>query len=238
MAHEHESHGGANHGDHGDGHHHGHHGHGHENDQGIRGALRYLRWLPEMWRSDVNDAVVAMVDPQPGERVADIGAGMGAGAMRAAASGARVVAVEPTPFMRAILTARRVLGRRRSAVEVVDGAAEQLPQADGSIDAIWAVNTMHHWSDQARGAGEIARVLRPGGRVLLVDEDFTDPAHPEHERFGAPDEDGHHHGFTLVDADEMGEHLRSAGLTDVDASRRDVAGRPSIVLSARAPEQD
>ena len=37
---------------------HGHPHHGHENDQGVRGALRYLRWLPQMWRSAINDAVV------------------------------------------------------------------------------------------------------------------------------------------------------------------------------------
>ena len=56
---------------------HGDRHHGHENDQGIRGALRYLRWLPQLWRSAINDAVVDLVDPQPGERGVDIGAGMG-----------------------------------------------------------------------------------------------------------------------------------------------------------------
>ncbi len=40
--------------------------HGHENDQGIRGALRYLRSLPQMWRSAINDAVVDLIDPRPG----------------------------------------------------------------------------------------------------------------------------------------------------------------------------
>ena len=198
------------------------------------GALRYLRWLPQMWRSEVNDAVVAMIEPQPGERVVDIGAGMGAGSVRAAAAGAHVVAVEPTPFMRRVLQLRRAVSRRRSALEVVDGAAESLPVRDGSIDAVWAVNTMHHWTDQERGVTEIARALRPGGRVLLVDEDFTDPSHPEHDRFGAADEDGHHHGFTLVDADEMRDRLTDAGLVDVDAGRERVAGRPSIVVRARS----
>lgn len=96
---------------------------GHENDQGINGALRYLRRLPQMWRSTINDAIVALVGPQPRERVLDIGAGMGAGAMGAARSGARVIAVEPTPFMRRILAARRMTSRRRSRIEVVEGTA-------------------------------------------------------------------------------------------------------------------
>ena len=36
-------------------------------------------------------------------------------------------------------------------------AAEQMPIEDGSIDAVWAVNTMHHWTDLERGVAEIAR---------------------------------------------------------------------------------
>ena len=208
-------------------HEHDHHGHGHENDQGIKGALRYLRWLPEMWRSPVNDAVIDLVGPRQGERVLDIGAGMGAGTMRAASSDAHVIAVEPTPFMRRVLGARRLCSRRRGNVEIVDGTAERLPADDQTIDAVWAVNTMHHWSDVERGVAEIARVLKPEGRALLVDEVFTDPSHPDYERFGA-EHGPEHHGFTMVEADEMGALFRAAGLTDVDASNHAIAGRRVI----------
>ena len=189
----------------GDGHgrddHAGHRHHGHAHDRGIGGAVRYLRWLPQMWRSEVNDAVVDRIAPAAGQRVLDIGAGMGPGALRAAATGARVVAVEPTPFMRYLLTARCLAGRHRRSVDVVDGAAELIPVESGVIDAIWSVNTMHHWLDPQRAATEIGRVLRPGGRVLLVDEDFDDPTHPEHERFAAEHHRGgdDHHGVTAVD---------------------------------------
>jgi SAM-dependent methyltransferase len=212
-----------------------HEHHGHENDQGMKGALRYLRWLPQMWRSPINDAVVDMIDPQAGERVVDIGAGMGAGALRAAGSGAHVVAVEPTPFMRRLLGARRLCSRRRGNVEVAEGTAERLPIGDRTVDAIWAVNTMHHWGDVEHGAAEIARVLKPEGRVLLVDEVFTDPTHPDHEHFGA-DHGPEHHGFTMVEADEMGGLLRTAGLIDVDASNAPIAGRPVIRVSARGAQ--
>ena len=217
---------------HGEHHQHGHDHHGHENDRGITGALRYLRWLPQMWRSPINDAVVDLVAPQAGERIVDIGAGMGAGTMRAARTGATVLAVEPTPFVRRVLRVRRLLNTRRTSIEVVDGAAEQIPVDDRTVDAIWAVNTMHHWVDIERGVAEIARVLRPNGRVVLVDEVFTDPSHPDHERFGA-DHGPEHHGFTMVEADEVGTLLRAAGLTDVDASNDPVAGRPAVRVTAR-----
>jgi SAM-dependent methyltransferase len=210
------------------------HGHGHANDQGVRGMLRYLRFAPQMWRSEVNDAVVELLDPRAGERVVDIGAGMGAGTVIAARTAAEVVAVEPTPFMRRTLRARRVFQRARNNITVVDASAEHLPVDDRSVDAIWAVNTMHHWVDPERGSAEIARVLRPEGRVVLVDENFEDPSHPEYERFSA-DHGDEHHGFTMVDAARMGELLTAAGLIDVDASMRTVAGRPTISVTASAP---
>ncbi len=219
------------HDDHGQHDDHGHH-HGHENDQGVRGALRYLRWLPQMWRSEVNNAVVELIAPQQGEHVVDIGVGMGAGAVRAAAAGAHVTAVEPTPFMRRVLGLRRLASKHRSRIDVVDGTAEQLPLDAGSTDALWAVNTMHHWSDLALGAGEIARVIRPGGRVLLVDEVFTDPAHPEYEQFGQQHEDDHH-GFTMVEGEQVVGLLGAAGLVEVEAAHREIAGRPVIGVVAR-----
>lgn len=189
-----------------------------------------------MWRSEVNDAVVDRIAPAAGERVLDVGAGMGAAVVRAARSGAAVTAVEPTPFMRRVLSARRLMQRRRGAIDVIDGAAERLGVADATIDAVWAVNTMHHWVDTERGVAEIARVLAPGGRVLLVDEDFADAAHPDHERFGARHgnggEPGHHHGFTMVDAESMGGLLRDVGMSEVVAEKTDLAGRPAIVVTA------
>lgn len=211
------------------------HGHGHSADRGLSGALRYLRFAPQLWRSDVNDAVIELVDPAAGERVVDIGAGMGAGTVRAAQRGATVVAVEPTPFLRRVLAVRCRLHRARSRITVTDGSAERLPVTDRSVDAVWAVNTMHHWTDTDRGVAEIHRVLRRGGRMTLVDEDFEDPAHPEHERFGRRHRDDDH-GFTMVDAAQMGDRLRAAGLIDVDATTRRLAGRPVIALTARASD--
>ena len=43
------------------------------------------------------------------------------------------------------------------------------------------MNAVHHWTDLEGSIKEIARVIAPRGRVLLVDEDFTDPKHPQHE---------------------------------------------------------
>lgn len=214
------------------GHDHGHHGH--ENDQGLKGALRYLRWAPSMWKSEINSAVIGIVAPIEGEQCIDIGAGVGAGAIVATRTGATVTAVEPTPFLRRVLAGRRWLQRNRSNLTAVDGTAESLPVADASIDAIWAVNTMHHWVSPEQGVAEIARVLRPGGRMVLVDESFLDPTHPEFKRFGADADGDEHHGFTMVGAEQMQGLFVAAGVEGVETSNRQLAGRPVIAVTLNA----
>lgn len=212
----------------------GHHHHGHANDRGLAAIRRYVKQTPRMWHSELNDAVVAQIAPTSGERMIDIGAGMGAGVMAAASTGAVVTAIEPTPFLRRVLTLRRLLGRARSRIVIVDGAAEDLQVAAASIDGAWAVNAMHHWVDPEVAAGELARVLRPGARILLVDEDFADPSHPDAARKAAKGHGPHRHGFSPMEADTMAGHLAAAGLVDVEAAKQTMAGRPALVVTARA----
>jgi SAM-dependent methyltransferase len=192
--------------------------------------LRYVRILPRMLWSDVSRAVVAEVAPVAGEHVVDLGAGMGPASVAAARSGAHVLAVDPTPFMRRMLGARRLLQRTRRRITVLDGAAEALPAADGSIDAVWSVNTMHHWGRLDAAIGEIGRVLRPGGRLLLVDEDFDDPAHPAHERHARRAR--HAHEFDDVDPAVVAERCLAAGFASATGAVELIAGRPAKVVRA------
>jgi ubiquinone/menaquinone biosynthesis C-methylase UbiE len=182
-----------------------------------------------MWRSDVNTAVVDQLALKPGERVVDLGAGMGAATVVAARAGAFVVAVDPTPYMRRILELRRVAQPGRDRISVVEGAAEAIPVESSSVDALWSINAMHHWTDLDRALGELRRVLRPSGRLLLVDEDFDDPAHPEHARFRRRHE-RHAHHFTVIDPAEIAARLRRLGLASVEGSKDRIAGRPAKIV--------
>ena len=69
------------------------------------------------------------------------------------------------------------------------GAAEDLPLTRESIDAALSLNAMHHLPDLEGAARELARVLVPGGRLLLIDEDFGHADHSFHQG-----DHGHKHG--------------------------------------------
>ncbi|MEZ0165607.1 class I SAM-dependent methyltransferase [Kineococcus sp. LSe6-4] len=94
-------------------------------------------------------------------RVVDLGAGTGKLTRSLVARGLDVTAVEPSPGMRE--TFSRVL----PGVEVLDGTGESIPLPDGSVDAVLMAQAWH-WVDPATAVPEVARVLRPGGRLGLL----------------------------------------------------------------------
>ena len=194
--------------------------------------VRYTKNAGRMWSSEVNDAVVAALSLTASEHIADIGAGVGAGATRAAGRAGQVFAVEPTPYMRRILSARSRLSPHPFAV--VDGSAEATGLPDNSMHAVMAVNTMHHWTDIDEACVELARILRPGGRMLLVDENFEDRTHPDHEKWTAMhEESGHGHHFHMVDTEAIAAKLAAPGVTTTFAGERHIAGRPAWVVEVQ-----
>lgn len=67
------------------------------------------------------------------------------------------------------------IARRRSTewdnVEYVVAGAEELPFADASFDRVWTIHAFHHWEDRDAGIGECFRVLRPGGRLMIIESE-------------------------------------------------------------------
>jgi SAM-dependent methyltransferase len=95
-----------------------------------------------------------------GPRLLDVGAGTGRLSAPLLEQGFDVVAVEPLDEMRAILT--RAIGPDRALA----GRAEALPLPDASVDGA-VCSDAWHWFDGARAADELARVVRPGGGVVV-----------------------------------------------------------------------
>ena len=105
-----------------------------------------------------------------GSRVCDLAAGTGKLTRRLVELGATVTAVEPVEAMRSQLDAAV-----RGATSV-DGTAEAIPLPDGSIDVV-TVAQAFHWFDAPVALAEIARVLRPGGSLVILwnERDETTP---------------------------------------------------------------
>ncbi|HEX4866728.1 MAG TPA: methyltransferase domain-containing protein [Acidimicrobiales bacterium] len=107
------------------------------------------------------EVLVEEVGVGPGTRVLDLAAGTGKLTRRLVELGTDVVAVEPVSAMRAQLAA--VVPE----VEVLDGLGEEIPVPDASVDVV-TVAQAFHWFDAPAALAEIARVLRPGGRLALL----------------------------------------------------------------------
>ncbi|HEX6495873.1 MAG TPA: methyltransferase domain-containing protein [Acidobacteriaceae bacterium] len=110
----------------------------------------------------------------PDAVVADIGAGTGMLAEIFLEGGHCVIAVEPNAEM---LEACRELAAQQPKLEVAEGSAEATTLPDASIDLI-AVGRAMHWFDWTRAHREFARILRPGGWVLLATSGHRDSGAP------------------------------------------------------------
>ena len=195
------------------GHGHGEHAHGHHHE-GWWHQIRYLKHTPTLWKAPTNQALVELIGPVPGEQVLDVGAGMGPAVLSAAyrVGTGRVFAVDPSPLMRGITRMRGASRRLGGRVRILKGKAEDLPLDDSSIDAAWSINCVHHWGDDAEACRELGRVIRPGGRLVLLDEQFSDPTHPRHDSYDSSRK-GQPGFFHEIDTDRLSHLLEEAGFS-------------------------
>lgn len=119
------------------------------------------------------DRFVALVDPQPGQRVLDVGCGPGTLTTRLVSrlGAPSVAAIDPSP---PFVTAAR---ERCPGVDVRQGAAEELPFEDGTFDVALAQLVVHFMDDPVAGLREMGRVVGAAGRVgaCVWDERVTGP---------------------------------------------------------------
>lgn len=132
--------------------------------------------------------------------VADLGAGTGVLSAAVAPLVRRVVVVDRSPEMLAAARARLAAADN---VGFREGEVEQLPLDDASVDLAVLSLVLHHVSDPPRALAEVCRVLRPGGRLVVVDV-------REHDRAELSEEMGHQWpGFAPAG---MTDWLTGAGL--------------------------
>ena len=109
------------------------------------------------------EQLVRLLQPQPSERILDIGGGTGR-VSQTFGDDYVVVVCDPSWGM--------LKETRQKQMIACCGLAEHLPFADGAFDRIVMVDTFHHLHDQRVAAKETLRVLRPGGRSVIEEPDI------------------------------------------------------------------
>jgi demethylmenaquinone methyltransferase/2-methoxy-6-polyprenyl-1,4-benzoquinol methylase len=126
------------------------------------------------WRQAMVDAV----RPEPGQRILDVATGTGMVAFALAARGAEVTALDQSEAMLAVARSRYA-GAGAGAggqISFITGEAEHLPFEDASFDALTFTYLLRYVDDPAATLTELARVVRPGGRIGMVE--FGVPENP------------------------------------------------------------
>lgn len=129
------------------------------------------------------EAVIAALGLEPGQRVADVGAGSGYFTFRLAEAvgpEGRVYAVDVDEDMLALLR-ERVAEEGASQVEVVSGGYDDARIPAPGVDVILTVNTYHHIEAREAYFARLAQSLKPGGRLAVID--FDEPAGFIHRTF-------------------------------------------------------
>jgi len=117
----------------------------------------------QLW--PVGERIVARVGVTPGDDVLDVACGTGNAAIRAAQAGGRVVGVDLTPEL--FVAGRQLAADAGVEIEWLEGDAEDLPVADESFDAVVSVFGCMFAPRPEVAAHELARALRPGGRLCV-----------------------------------------------------------------------
>jgi demethylmenaquinone methyltransferase / 2-methoxy-6-polyprenyl-1,4-benzoquinol methylase len=193
------------------------------------------------WRRTLVDAVA----PAAGTRVLDVATGTGMVAAELLARGCSVVGIDQSAEMLAVARERFRDGDGRDRVQLIEGQAESLPFPDASFDALTFTYLLRYVDDPAATICELARVVRPGGRIgslefgvppraparaawrlytaiglpaagALVSREWRDVG-----RFLGPSIAGFYERHPL---EEIVGYWRAAGLEDVRVRRRSLGG--------------
>jgi SAM-dependent methyltransferase len=152
----------------------------------LSAVQRYAR--SDEWRA------VRILLPRSAGRVLDVGAGRGISSYALAKNGWQVVALEPDPSP--LVGAEAIRGLAQEAnlpIVVTENYGETMPFEDGVFDLVYEREVLHHARDLGRLCQESARVLKPGGRLLITRETVISRSedleiflkrHPLHAFFG------------------------------------------------------
>lgn len=172
-----------------------------------------VAWAMTLGRAGaIRDTAAKLAEIGDGERVLDVGCGTGALAFAAKSRtpGAVVCGIDASPEM--IDVARKKARRKHAPVEFKVAAIESLPFGDGEFEVVLSSLMLHHLPPDVKQAGlaEVVRVLKPGGRFVVVD--FAGGGHGPIGHVAAMFGHQHSHGGIH----ELLEAMRAAGFRQIE----------------------
>ena len=179
------------------------------NPSGIFGRVVMSRFFDRSSRA-INQQTMRSLALEPTDRVLEVGFGSGdlIAHMAPVVREGSVAGVDVSPDMVAVGAKRLASLVREGRVELRCASAEALPYDDGHFTKACTVNTVYFWPEPAEALKEFARVLHPGGTLVLA---FS-PAEAMRKMPKRLTE----HGFTLYEPDAMRRLLEDAGFGGIE----------------------
>jgi ubiquinone/menaquinone biosynthesis C-methylase UbiE len=123
-----------------------------------------------------NAAAIAALEVEASDRVLDVGCGHGRSVEALAAKAGFVTGVDPSELMADVATERNARAVKAGRVRIFIASAEHVPCESASFDKVLCVHVIYFWRDLDAVFAELARVLKPGGRLALLFRDADDEA--------------------------------------------------------------
>lgn len=144
--------------------------------RGPLGRLIAFIMARETWGE--NRRAIEALGVEQGDHVLDVGCGHGRGlaTLAALAPKGRVVGADPSALMAEIAVQRNRKLVRAHRVDVVVAGADTLPFPDAAFDKAMCVHVVYFWTDLGVALTEVARVLKPGGKLALLFRTDADKA--------------------------------------------------------------
>lgn len=170
-------------------------------------ASRWDRMREGFFSEKVREAAYAAARVQPDALAADVGAGTGFMTEGLVARGVRVIAVDQSEAM--IDTMRRKFGDTEMVDYRLARADDRMPIDDGAVDYVFANMYLHHVESPPEAIREMARIVRPGGKVVITDLDAHDHEFLRRE---------HHDRWMGFKREQIAAWFVEAGLKNVTVS--------------------
>lgn len=204
------------------------------NDRALR-AEDYFRKVAVQWDElralyvhddQVEEQLSALIDEEPVSELLDIGTGTGRILEILAAKVGHAVGIDMSPDMLMLARSKLERARLRNCV-VRKGDMHHLPLDERSFDAVTIHQVLHYAERPSKAIQEAARVLRPGGRVFIIDFQAhgLDFLRSEHE-----------HRWLGFEEDKMTDWLKTAGLKPEGCRRLEGNPLTICIWTARLPE--